>query len=41
MENIKKFTPSYEACMRAYQHILPTIIELAKKDVKKECSNAS
>jgi hypothetical protein len=27
-----KATPSYEACMKAYKIILPTFIEIAKKE---------
>lgn len=30
-----KKTPSYESCMKFYQYILPTIIELAKKKQEK------
>jgi hypothetical protein len=31
-----KVTPSYEACMKAYQYILPTMIEIAKKNSTEE-----
>lgn len=33
-----KKTPSHEACSKFYQFILPTIIELAKKENQIKCS---
>lgn len=31
-----KIKPSYEACKKAYEYILPTVIELCKKEAKQK-----